>query len=73
MQREVRRTRIERWVYHGLHSLDFPWIYQRGWAWYPLILILAGGGLALSFTSVVVALRYLRNLFRRREPQSTPV
>jgi hypothetical protein len=73
VQREVRRTRVERWVYHGLHSLDFPWVYQRWWAWYPLILILSVGGLALSLSSVVVAIRYVKNLFRRREPATTPV
>ena len=65
VQQEVRRTRLERWLYHSLHSLDFPWVYQRPWAWYPLMLLFSLGGLLLSLTSLVVATRYLRALFRR--------
>jgi len=30
VQREVRRSRLERWLYHGFHSLDFPWMYRHG-------------------------------------------
>ena len=32
---EVRGSRAERWLYQGLHSLDFPGLYQSRWAWYP--------------------------------------
>lgn len=65
VQTEVRRTRMERWLYHGFHSLDFPWVYQTAWAWYPLVIGLSIGGFLLSLTSVVVGVRYLRNLVRR--------
>jgi hypothetical protein len=37
------------------------------------MLLLAGGGFALSFTSVMVAARYIKNLFRRRDAAPTPV
>jgi hypothetical protein len=57
---EVRGSRTERWLYQGLHSLDFPWLYQTPWAWYPLIIGLSLGGLALSLTSLVIAWRFLR-------------
>jgi hypothetical protein len=60
VQRETRRTRLERWIYHGLHSLDWPRLYQTAWAWYPLIVLLSLGGLALSATSVAIAWRVLR-------------
>ena len=53
VQTEVRESRIERWLYQGLHSLDFPWVYQTPWVWYPLIVGLSLGGLALSLTSAV--------------------
>jgi hypothetical protein len=65
VQTEVRRTRLERWVYHGLHSLDFPGVYQNPWLWYPLVLVLSVGGLALSLTAVTVSVRFLRSLLVR--------
>lgn len=60
VQTEVRGSRAERWFYQSLHSLDFPWLYQTPWAWYPLILGLSLGGLALSLTSMIVGWRFLR-------------
>jgi hypothetical protein len=60
VQREVRRTRLERWIYHGLHSLDFPRFYQAAWAWYPAIVLLSLGGVLLSITAVVLSVRVLR-------------
>lgn len=66
VQRELRRSRTERWLYHGFHSLDFPWVYQSAWVWYPLTVGLSVGGLLLSLTSVIVAVRYLRNLLPTR-------
>ena len=72
MQREVARTRLERWVYHGLHSLDFPWLYQRAWAWYPVVLVLSVGGLFLSFTSATVAWNFLRAKILRRPRRPSP-
>lgn len=60
VQTEVRGSRAERWFYQSLHSLDFPWLYQTPWVWYPLILGLSLGGLALSLTSMIVGWRFLR-------------
>ena len=54
VQVEVRGSRVERWLYQGLHSLDLPWLYQTPWVWYPLIIGLSLGGLALSLTSVLI-------------------
>jgi hypothetical protein len=60
VQREVRRTRLERWIYRGLHSLDFPRFYQAAWAWYPAIVLLSIGGILLSITAAVLSWRVLR-------------
>jgi hypothetical protein len=57
---EVEGSRTERWLYQGLHSLDFPWLYQSPWVWYPVIIGLSLGGVALSLTSLVIAWRLLR-------------
>ncbi len=61
--RETARGRPVRWLYHGLHSLDFPGLYQAGWWWDAVILSLCTGGLLLSLTSVFVGWGWLR---RRR-------
>jgi len=71
VQTEVRESRLERWLYQSLHSLDFPWVYQTPWVWYPLILGLMLGGLALSLTAVVVGWRFLRG--RARTVAAEPI
>jgi hypothetical protein len=58
--RETASGRRVRWLYHGLHSLDFPGFYQAGWIWEAAMLSLCIGGLLLSMTSVIVGWRFLR-------------
>jgi len=61
---ESAGSRTERWLYQGLHSLDFPWLYQVPWAWYVVIIGLSVGGVALSLTSAIVGWRFLRGKSR---------
>lgn len=69
---EVRGSRMERWLYQGLHSLDFPWLYGSPWAWYVAIVGLSVGGVALSLTSLIIAWRFLRGKVRPvAEPSAT--
>jgi hypothetical protein len=65
---EVQGSRMERWLYQGLHSLDFPGFYQASWAWYPVMVILGLGGVALSLTSVIVGWKFLRGSVRAEQP-----
>jgi hypothetical protein len=58
--RETAAGRPVRWLYHGLHSLDFPGLYQAGWVWDAVMVTLCVGGLLLSLTSVIVGWRFLR-------------
>jgi hypothetical protein len=60
LQRETARGRPVRWLYRGLHSLDFPGLYQAGWIWEAVVVTLCVGGLLLSMTSVIVGWRFLR-------------
>ena len=69
--------RWNRWLYHGLHSLDLPWLYRHRPAWDLLVLALMLGGTALCVTSVWIAWRRLRqkvamaraaDAARRRQP-----
>jgi hypothetical protein len=60
-----RRSRLERWLYNGLHSLDFPGLYDRRPLWDIVVVALSIGGLVLSATTVIPALRRLRRHVRR--------
>jgi hypothetical protein len=59
LRREERLTRLNRWLYHGLHSLDFPWLYNRRPLWDVVVIVLSAGGLVVSVTSTPAAWRRL--------------
>ncbi len=65
VQKEVRRSRLERWLYHGLHSLDFPFLYRSRPLWDIVVIILSIGGVVLSVTTMVPAWRRLRRQARK--------
>lgn len=70
VQKEVRRTRLERWLYHGLHSLDFPFLYYRRPLWDIVLVVLSVGGLVSSATTLAPAWQRLRRGLRRLLRQS---
>jgi len=52
--RAHRRERVQRWIYHGFHSLDFSfWYYSRP-VWDIVIVGLSLGGVLLSFIGIVI-------------------
>jgi uncharacterized iron-regulated membrane protein len=53
-------SRVNRWLYHGLHSLDLPWLYRHRPAWDLTMLVLLGGCTWLCVTSVIIAGQLLR-------------
>lgn len=59
-RKEERLTRINRWLYHGLHSLDFPFLYYRRPLWDVVVIVLSLGGLVLSATTLSAAWRRVR-------------
>jgi hypothetical protein len=61
-------ARWNRWLYHGLHSMDFPWLYSHRPIWDLVVLILLTGGGALCVTSLVLAWRVLRRTFGQDFP-----
>ena len=64
MSRFDRSSRLNRWIYHGLHSLDFPFLWRyRPW-WDVVVILLLGGGLALSVTGVVMGFDRVRGFVR---------
>ncbi|HEX3644709.1 MAG TPA: PepSY domain-containing protein [Vicinamibacterales bacterium] len=50
---------MERWLYHGLHSLDFPWLYDHRPLWDIVVIAFMLGGTALGVTSLILAWRVI--------------
>jgi hypothetical protein len=60
LRKEERLTRLNRWLYHGLHSLDFPFLYYRRPLWDIIVIALSLGGLALTLVAMAPAWHRLR-------------
>ncbi len=60
------RDWMNRWLYHGLHSLDFPALYKRRPLWDIVVITFMLGGTGLSATSVILAWRVLARKLGRR-------
>jgi hypothetical protein len=65
-----RLDRVERWLYNGLHSLDFSFLYQRRPLWDIVVLALLAGGLASSTIGLVLGGR--RTWRAARRPANSP-
>ena len=52
----------ERWLYHGFHSINLPWLYNHRPAWDLVVLALMLGGTTLCITSVIICWRLIRRL-----------
>ena len=63
--KEESLTRLNRWLYHGLHSLDFPFLYAKRPLWDIVVILLSVGGIVLSVTTVNQSWRRLRRHARR--------
>ena len=64
----AKPDRVNRWLYHGLHSLDFPFLHNRRPAWDVVVIALSVGGLVGAVTSLIPAWRRLgRHAARVRE------
>ncbi len=58
------RNWVTRWLYHGLHSLDFPWLYNYRPVWDIVVIAFMLGGTALSVTSLMLAWRVVGRQLR---------
>lgn len=65
VRKEERQSRLNRWLYHGLHSLDFPFLYDKRPLWDVVVIVLSLGGILLSVTTMWAAYRRLRRGVRR--------
>lgn len=55
---------LDRWLYHGLHSMNFPWLYNYRPAWDIVVIAFMIGGTALAVTSLVLAWQVLGRKLR---------
>jgi hypothetical protein len=65
MTRQDRGGRWNRWLYHGLHNLDFPFLYYKRPLWDIVMIALSIGGLVLSATTLVPTWKRLARHVRR--------
>lgn len=69
-----RYSRVERWLYNGLHSLDFKFWYSKRPLWDIGMIVLLLGGLGSSVLGLYLGLkRLVRDLTPSREPQKKPL
>lgn len=54
---------VTRWLYHGLHSLDFPWLYNHRPAWDIVVGSLMLACVWLCWTSIILSWRVLKRKF----------
>ena len=68
----TRLSRVERWLYNGLHSLDFPFWYDMRPAWDIAMIVLLLGGLTSSSIGLVVGFSRVARNARRLVPFGRP-
>jgi hypothetical protein len=65
VRKEERLTRLNRWLYRGLHSLDFPGFYERRPLWDVVMIVLGLGGLVLAGTTLLPGWKRVGRLLSR--------
>jgi hypothetical protein len=63
---------MNRWLYHGLHSLDFPWLYAYRPLWDVVVIAFMVGGTALCVTSLILAWRVIGRKLKRLAGRALP-
>ena len=61
--------RLLRWLYQGLHSLDFPFLYYERPLWDAVVIVLSIGGAVVSATTLVPTWRRLRRHVGKLRPK----
>ncbi|MBM4205842.1 MAG: PepSY domain-containing protein [Gammaproteobacteria bacterium] len=62
VERLMRANRLQRWLYNGMHSLDFGFLLRHRPAWDIVMIVLALMGFFLSVSGIVLG---IRRLFRK--------
>ncbi len=67
VKKNQQGSRLNRWIYNGLHSLDFPVFFYRRPLWDVVVIVLLLGGTALSFTGVALTLKWIRRKRKKKD------
>ncbi|MFQ3243942.1 MAG: hypothetical protein ACI9SP_000567 [Arenicella sp.] len=69
LARSTQTDRIKRWLYNGLHSLDFRFLLVNRPLWDIIVIFLSITGVIFSLTSLVISWRRLRKnrLFKTKK------
>ncbi|WP_207948644.1 hypothetical protein, partial [Aquimarina spinulae] len=60
------KNKIQRWIYHGLHSLDFSFLAWNRPLWDIVLFILLTGGTVLSFSATGLGVKFIKRKNRKR-------
>jgi len=52
-------SRLERWLYHGLHSFDFRFLVYKRPLWDIIVVVLMIGGTVVSITGVILTWKWI--------------
>ena len=66
MMKYETKSRVNRWLYHGLHSLDFPTLFFKRPLWDILVIILMLGGTSVTITGLVLTYKWLKRRIQKR-------
>ncbi|CAG5074997.1 hypothetical protein DYBT9623_05536 [Dyadobacter sp. CECT 9623] len=59
-------SRLERWLYHGLHSLDFKWLVYKRPMWDLIVGLLMIGGMSVSCTGLVLTWKWVTRKSKKK-------
>lgn len=69
LRRHTTRTRLERWLYQGLHCFDLPGLYQQRALWRTLMIAAMVFGATLSGLGLAMAMRRRSRAAKRRHKE----
>jgi len=72
IERKTLKDRVQRWLYNGLHSLDFPILIQHRPLWDVIVISLCTIGLFFSITSIVIGWRRVKKQGRKKANKPIP-
>jgi len=56
----ANKNRVQRWIYHGLHSLDFSFLTSNGVLWDIVVIFLLLGGTVISITATGLGIKFTK-------------
>lgn len=62
----ANKNRIQRWLYNGLHSLDFSFLISNGLLWDIVVLFLMLGGTVVSVTATGLGIKFISRKIRKK-------